>query len=112
MILIGLILGYQKLVSPLFGPSCRLYPCCSQYGLQAIRTHGAFKGTALTTARLVRCNPWNKGGIDPIPRPGEWRSPVMLDGTPRGSGQIVGTTGLGTEEAVEGNTRGTPRSTR
>ena len=82
-VLIGVILGYQKAISPLFPPSCRLYPCCSQYGLQAIRAHGALKGTALTAARLVRCNPWTKGGIDPVPRRGEWRAPVDLSGEPR-----------------------------
>lgn len=86
LLLTGLIRGYQKFISPLFGPSCRLHPCCSQYGIEAVRCHGAFKGTLLTSARLVRCNPWTRGGIDPIPRPGEWRSPVNLDGTPRDPG--------------------------
>ncbi len=89
LVLIGLIRGYQRFVSPLFGPSCRLHPCCSQYGLEAVRAHGALKGSLLTGARLVRCNPWTKGGIDPIPRPGQWRAPVNLDGTPRPGGAVV-----------------------
>lgn len=83
LLLIGVIRGYQRFISPLFPPSCRLYPCCSQYGLEAIRTHGAAKGTLLTGARIVRCNPWTKGGINPVPPPGRWRSAVTLDGTAR-----------------------------
>lgn len=83
MLLIGVIRVYQRFISPLFPPSCRLYPCCSQYGVEAVRTHGAAKGTLLTGARIVRCNPWTKGGINPIPPHGSWRSAVNLDGTPR-----------------------------
>lgn len=83
MVLIGVIRGYQKYVSPMFGPSCRLYPSCSQYGLDAVRRHGAAKGTLLTSARLLRCNPWTKGGIDPVPEVGKWRPDVTLDGSPR-----------------------------
>ncbi len=75
--------GYQRLVSPLTPASCRLYPCCSEYGVRSVRRHGAAKGTALTAARLVRCNPWNKGGVDLVPLPGRWRSPVDPDGTAR-----------------------------
>ncbi len=83
LVLVGLIRGYQRFISPLFGPSCRLHPCCSQYGLEAVQRHGAFKGTLLTGARVVRCNPWTKGGINPVPAEGHWRSPVNLDGTAR-----------------------------
>lgn len=82
-VLLGLIRGYQKLLSPLLPPSCRLYPCCSEYGRHAIERHGAFKGTVLTIARVARCNPWNKGGIDLVPLRGEWRSPVNPDGSAR-----------------------------
>lgn len=78
-----LMRGYQRLISPVTPPSCRLYPCCSEYGVRAVRRHGAAKGTMLTIARLARCNPWNKGGIDQVPRPGQWRSPVDPDGTER-----------------------------
>lgn len=85
LILTVLIRGYQRLISPLLPPSCRLYPCCSEYGVRAIRRHGATKGSLLTAARLVRCNPWHKGGIDQVPLAGQWHSPVDLDGTPRES---------------------------
>lgn len=88
MLLLGVIVGYQRFISPLFGPSCRMYPCCSEYGRQAIIRHGAAKGTVLTAARLVRCNPWHKGGIDEVPERGEWRSPVDPDGRPRRSGDL------------------------
>lgn len=83
MLLLGLILGYQRFVSPLFAPSCRYHPCCSAYAATAIRRHGAAKGSLLTSARLVRCNPWSAGGIDRVPRRGEWRSPVDPLGRPR-----------------------------
>lgn len=83
MMLLGVIRIYQRLISPLLAPSCRLYPCCSEYGVRAIHRHGAAKGSLLTAGRLVRCNPWNKGGIDQVPRRGQWRSPVNPDGTAR-----------------------------
>ena len=77
-----LIRGYQLLLSPMLGARCRFYPSCSHYGLTAIRTHGAIKGSALTGWRLLRCNPWNLGGIDPVPPAGSWRPTVDLDGNP------------------------------
>ena len=82
-LLITVIKGYQRFVSPLFAPSCRYYPCCSSYAVQAIDRHGAAKGSLLTIVRLVRCNPWSAGGIDKVPRAGEWRSPVTSDGRKR-----------------------------
>jgi putative membrane protein insertion efficiency factor len=63
----GLIRIYQRLISPMLGPVCRFYPSCSAYGYQAYATHGALKGTYLTVWRLLRCNPWNSGGVDPVP---------------------------------------------
>lgn len=86
-LLLTVLRGYQRFVSPLFGPSCRYAPCCSSYAITAVRRHGAAKGTVLTIARLVRCNPWAPGGIDRVPRRGQWRSPVAPDGTPRISAQ-------------------------
>jgi uncharacterized protein len=65
--LMALIRIYQVLVSPLLGPSCRFYPSCSRYGYEALATHGAVKGTYLTARRLLRCHPWNPGGVDPVP---------------------------------------------
>ena len=83
MLLQGLILGYQKYVSPLFASSCRYYPSCSGYALLAVRRHGAFKGTLLSVLRILRCNPWSKGGVDPVPRRGQWVPDVFPDGSAR-----------------------------
>lgn len=66
-ILMGLIKGYQYLLSPLIGQQCRYYPTCSQYALEAIEKHGAIKGGYYTTHRLLRCHPWCAGGHDPTP---------------------------------------------
>ncbi|PKL84406.1 MAG: membrane protein insertion efficiency factor YidD [Ignavibacteriae bacterium HGW-Ignavibacteriae-3] len=65
-ILIHLIKGYQKLISPLFPPSCRFYPTCSEYAVQAITKHGVLRGTLKAAWRILRCNPFNKGGFDPV----------------------------------------------
>jgi putative membrane protein insertion efficiency factor len=81
--LVGLIRGYQLAISPLLPPSCRFHPSCSAYGLEAMKVHGALKGTALTAARLGRCNPWNDGGIDPVPARGRWLPDVDRLGEPR-----------------------------
>lgn len=62
-----LIRMYQLTVSPLLGPRCRFHPTCSDYGLEAIRKHGAARGTWLTCRRVCRCHPWHAGGIDPVP---------------------------------------------
>ncbi|MEA3432492.1 MAG: membrane protein insertion efficiency factor YidD [bacterium (Candidatus Stahlbacteria) CG23_combo_of_CG06-09_8_20_14_all_40_9] len=58
---------YQKIVSPLFPPSCRFYPTCSEYTKGAILKYGVFKGIALGIRRVLRCNPFSRGGYDPIP---------------------------------------------
>lgn len=58
---------YQKLISPLFPGCCRFRPTCSQYMIEAIKTHGLFKGGYLGIARLLRCHPWGKSGDDPVP---------------------------------------------
>lgn len=61
------IRGYQALVSPLLPPSCRFTPSCSQYALEAVRRHGALKGSWLAARRLARCHPFHPGGFDPVP---------------------------------------------
>jgi len=66
-ILILLIKGYKAFISPLFPPSCRFNPTCSQYGLEAISRFGAFKGGYLTIKRILRCHPFHPGGYDPVP---------------------------------------------
>lgn len=62
-----LIRAYQLLISPLFPSSCRYTPTCSQYGIEAIRKYGPFKGGWLTIKRIARCHPWGGHGHDPVP---------------------------------------------
>ncbi|GAA3026772.1 membrane protein insertion efficiency factor YidD [Tetragenococcus solitarius] len=65
---IFLIKGYQRFISPLFPPSCRYYPTCSSYMLEALKVHGAFKGMLMGISRILRCHPFAKGGIDYVPK--------------------------------------------
>ena len=67
-ILIGLVRVYQKYLSPLKGHStCIYFPTCSQYAVEAIEKHGALKGGLLAVWRILRCNPFSKGGYNPVP---------------------------------------------
>ena len=66
---------YRRFISPLKPPTCRFEPTCSQYGLDAIGAHGVIKGLLLTSWRILRCQPFAKGGADPVPPPGHWRRP-------------------------------------
>lgn len=66
-ILIGLVRFYQIAISPLFPPSCRYTPTCSQYTLEAIKIHGAFRGTWLGIKRISSCHPFGGSGYDPVP---------------------------------------------
>lgn len=66
-ILLVLIRGYQRFVSPYLPPSCRFYPSCSAYAVDAITRHGPWKGAVLTLRRLLRCHPFHAGGYDPVP---------------------------------------------
>lgn len=59
---------YQIVISPLLGPRCRYIPTCSQYAIEALHTHGAIKGTWLTTQRVCKCHPWGGSGYDPVPQ--------------------------------------------
>jgi putative membrane protein insertion efficiency factor len=66
--LLALIRAYQLTLSKALPPdTCRFYPTCSHYSYQAIYKHGAIKGTLLSAWRILRCNPFNPGGIDPVP---------------------------------------------
>jgi hypothetical protein len=65
-IVVFLIKGYKKFISPLFPPRCRFYPSCSSYAIQALEKYGIFKGGIKATYRILRCNPFNKGGYDPV----------------------------------------------
>ena len=63
----GIIRFYQKFISPLFPPKCKYYPTCSAYAMEAVKRFGAVRGSALAVWRILRCNPWSMGGIDPVP---------------------------------------------
>ena len=73
--LVGLLLGYRATVGRLVPGRCRFHPSCSAYALEAVRTHGAVKGSALTIWRVLRCSPLTAGGLDPVPPRGTWRRP-------------------------------------
>lgn len=67
IIFIKIIKFYQRFLSPMKSTKCPYYPCCSQYGLEAIQKYGAVKGSAMAAWRILRCNPFSKGGYDPVP---------------------------------------------
>lgn len=60
---------YQRVLSPLKPPTCRFHPTCSAYAMEAIRRHGAFKGSFLALKRILKCHPLHPGGLDPVPDP-------------------------------------------
>jgi uncharacterized protein len=64
---VALLRLYQLVVSPLYGSTCRFYPSCSQYALLSVQRHGVVRGARLAAWRLLRCNPWNPGGVDDVP---------------------------------------------
>ncbi|HSH05861.1 MAG TPA: membrane protein insertion efficiency factor YidD [Anaerolineae bacterium] len=66
-IALAIIRFYQRYISPLFPPSCRFTPTCSQYGYEAIEKYGFFKGGWLAVKRIGRCHPFQAGGHDPVP---------------------------------------------
>ncbi|HZA26829.1 MAG TPA: membrane protein insertion efficiency factor YidD [Actinomycetota bacterium] len=74
LVVLGFLHGYRRLVAPVLGERCRFYPSCSAYAIEAVRTHGAMKGSLLAGWRLLRCSPLSAGGPDPVPDRGRWRS--------------------------------------
>ena len=68
-VLVLLLTGYRRFISPLLGPRCRFYPSCSAYALEAVQVHGALRGSWLAARRLSRCHPFHTGGLDPVPGP-------------------------------------------
>ncbi len=66
-VLLGGLLGYRMMLSPVLGPACRFYPSCSQYALDAVGKHGVLRGIELSIRRLAKCQPWHPGGIDFVP---------------------------------------------
>ena len=67
LLLIYAVRGYQVAISPLLPPSCRYYPSCSAYAVEALEKHGALRGSWLAARRILRCNPFRPGGFDPVP---------------------------------------------
>ena len=66
-LLLALVKFYRMCISPMFPPSCRYVPTCSEYALIAIEKYGAWKGGWLAVKRICRCHPWHEGGYDPVP---------------------------------------------
>jgi uncharacterized protein len=66
-VLMLLLNGYRRFISPLLAPRCRFYPSCSAYALEAVQVHGALRGCWLAARRLSRCHPFHAGGLDPVP---------------------------------------------
>ncbi len=66
-LLVGIVRAYQLLLSPTLGQRCRFYPTCSNYAIEALRVHGAARGSALAARRVCRCHPFNEGGVDLVP---------------------------------------------
>ncbi|MCF2707199.1 membrane protein insertion efficiency factor YidD [Arcanobacterium haemolyticum] len=71
-IFVAPIRWYQRTISPGLPRRCRYVPTCSQYAIDSLRVHGVVKGTILSVWRLLRCNPWSRGGVDRVPPPGKW----------------------------------------
>lgn len=70
--LIAVIRFYQVVISPVKPPSCRFYPTCSHYGIEAVQRFGAIKGGWLTVKRILKCHPFHPGGVDPVPEKEEF----------------------------------------
>ena len=66
-VVIGLLKGYRKVISPLYGNVCKYYPSCSAYAVTALQTYGVLRGSAMATRLLLRCHPWSPGGVDHVP---------------------------------------------
>ncbi len=75
-----LLVAYRKVVSPLYGDVCRYYPSCSAYGLGTVQQFGLIRGLAMALWRILRCNPWARGGIDDVPDRMEGNFPLSRFG--------------------------------
>ncbi|HXZ33261.1 MAG TPA: membrane protein insertion efficiency factor YidD [Terriglobales bacterium] len=65
-LVIGLLRGYKRTISPMFLPACRYVPSCSEYAMEAVERYGVLRGSAKAAWRLMRCHPFAKGGVDPV----------------------------------------------
>jgi uncharacterized protein len=72
---------YQRLLSPMIGRRCRYYPSCSEYAVEAVQRFGILRGAVLAAWRLLRCNPWSRGGFDPVEDQRLFRPRVPAAGT-------------------------------
>jgi putative membrane protein insertion efficiency factor len=88
-ILLAVLAGYRRWISPLFGPHCRFHPSCSAYAMSAIGEYGAARGGWLALRRLARCQPFSRGGYDPVPARLDARAPLD-DGLLAGSTHVRG----------------------
>lgn len=77
-ILILCVRAYQIVLSPMFAGCCRFEPSCSNFAIEALRVHGAFKGSLLAAWRLLRCHPFGRSGYDPVPPKGAWRNDLPV----------------------------------
>lgn len=77
-LLVCLLRAYQLALSPMLGQNCRFYPTCSNYAIEAVRTHGAARGSLLALRRVCKCHPWNDGGVDLVP-PAHGKNPSTAD---------------------------------
>jgi uncharacterized protein len=65
-VIIFILKAYKRIISPIMPDSCRFYPTCSEYAMQAVNKYGVLKGSIKSIYRILRCNPFNKGGYDPV----------------------------------------------
>lgn len=90
LVAVGLITFYRWVISPLTPSSCRFYPTCSEYGLEAFRRFGFFKGFLLTAKRISRCRPGGPYGYDPVPEKGTKSDPVPSGFVIEGETKVCG----------------------
>jgi putative membrane protein insertion efficiency factor len=79
-LLVMLLRAYQLAISPFLGQNCRFYPTCSNYAIEAVRVHGAARGSLLAARRVCKCHPWNEGGVDLVPPAPDKNSPPAACG--------------------------------
>lgn len=110
-ILIAPIRLYQRYISPGLPARCRYYPTCSEYAVEAVKVHGPTKGFLLATWRIMRCNPWTRGGVDHVPEKGEWKSPEWVPPEDWAGHDIEKDITLKTRRGGRGNSEAIPSNT-